>query len=168
MTSFAASKDGSFIAIGVDEKRDLSEHVLELWDTKTNKRRFRVRVPLGTFTAMAFSRTGEFLATGSDDGTMRIWNTSTGRITESASENCTISSVIFDPSRRLLAYTTTAKELANCKLIRIGTGTVLKSWNVDSHGATIVRFSRDGNKLVTVGGEFTIRVWDIKDVWPPK
>jgi WD40 repeat protein len=66
----------------------------------------------------------------------------------------------------VLAYTTTGKEPANCKLVEIDTGKTLAAWNVDSHGAGLVRFSMDGQRVATVGGEFTIRIWDVKGSLP--
>jgi WD40 repeat protein len=168
MTVFAANDDGAMVAIGADEGDKASEHVLEIWGTKASKQLFRLNVPQGSFSAAAFDPKGPSLATGNLDGTVRVWDTMTGKIVASISEDAAVSFVSFHPRERFLAYTTYEKKSANCKIVNVDTGKAQSQFNVDSKGASIVRFSRDGGKLATVGGDFTIRVWNVKDILPTK
>lgn len=51
-----------------------SDNTIRLWDTHSLKERAILRGHRGTVTALAFSRNGEFLITGSEDRRVKIWD----------------------------------------------------------------------------------------------
>jgi len=67
--SLAYSSDGSVLASG----SGYSDHTIRLWDAQTGELLRQLEGHPGSVDNLAFSRLGEFLASGSYDGTLRLW-----------------------------------------------------------------------------------------------
>ncbi|NUS23269.1 MAG: hypothetical protein HOV92_03450 [Streptomyces sp.] len=116
----------------------------------------------GPVRAVAFSPDGRTIATGGDDGVVRLWDAATQRKigTPLIGHNDGITSLAFGPGGRTLASSSFD-------------GTA-RLWNVTDHqqigaafdarvGPTFaVALSPDGRTLLTGGGDdFSIRIWDV-------
>ena len=113
----------------------------------------------GSVRCAVFSPDGSLIASGSEDHTVRIWDSATGK--QSAvlrSHDDTVFGVAFSPDGRLVAS---------------GSGDhTIKVWDVSGREETVtlrghsedvlaVAFSPDGQQLVSGSGDKTIKVWDI-------
>ena len=101
------------------------------------------------------------LASASADGTVRLWNTATGRPRGEPLHGHTdaVNAVAFSPNGRLLASASTDQ--------------TVRLWNTDTgqpdgeplagHGGAVngVAFSHDGALLVSAGTDQTVLVWDL-------
>ncbi|HKA07354.1 MAG TPA: hypothetical protein VKD71_08865 [Gemmataceae bacterium] len=159
----AVSPDGSLMAIGTStERKDFGrDYSLEIWSVVPSKRLAHYDKLGGDLTVMRFTPDGKVLATGGSDGTLALYDVGTGKLTRTLTENYTVSSVDFHPSRPYLAYTTYDRHgTPNLGIVDLPSGLEIGKSSVDVYGARQVCFSPDGKTVVTVGGEAQVRVWE--------
>jgi WD40 repeat protein len=108
--------------------------------------------------AVAFSPDGWLLATGSDDGTARVWDMATGDCLRTLTGHTnTVWAVAFSPDGRLLA---TASVDTTARLWDPATGDCLGTLTGHTSEVTGVAFSPDGRLLATGSNDKTARLWD--------
>ncbi len=110
-------------------------------------------------TAAAFSSDGRLVATGSLDGTAKIWSLADGRVVATLrGHNKPLTDVAFSRDSQLIV-TTSRDGTARIWRVRDGTGTVILRGN----GAFMssAAFSPNGSYLVTASAaDRTISLWD--------
>jgi WD40 repeat protein len=106
------------------------------------------------------SRDGEYIASGSWDGTVKIWDAPSGNelLTIKKAHTSSLSSVVFSPD---------GQRLASC-----GVDSTIKIWDTPSglllhtltgHTSPVSRiaFSPNGTRLASGGSDQTVRLWDL-------
>jgi WD40 repeat protein len=116
--------------------------------------RFRQGDPI---TALAFSPDGATLVSGGEDGTLRFWDTATGKmITRWHGENTSIDFIAFSRDGQLLAAGSPATSIG---LREPATGNVIRrfgSWL----GTGCVDFSPRANLIASSGGDSIVHLWE--------
>jgi WD40 repeat protein len=158
------SPDGGLIAVGLStEQKDFaSAYSLEVWSVVPAKRRVRYEGLNDSLAVIRFSPDGQVLATGGRDGTLTLYDVPTGKLIRTLTEDYTVSSVDFHPTKPFLAFTTfDGKGNPNLRIVDLPSGKIVGSKRVDLHGTRQVCFSPNGKTLATVGGEAFVRVWEL-------
>jgi len=118
----------------------------------------------GKVNSIAYSPDGLHLASGSDDGSVRLWDTVTGRETisplRSGDGNITVSSVAFSPAGKFIASGAVngAIHLWDVCMDRRPMPPLL------GHEGTVacVTFSPDGALIASAGADFLVRLWSVE------
>jgi WD40 repeat protein len=113
----------------------------------------------GAAGALAFSRDGRFVATGSSDKTVKLWDVATGyELRTFTGHHGTVDAVAFSPDGRTI--------------LSGGDDNALKVWNVFSgaelrtfagHRGTVksIVFSENGRLALSGGWDNTMKLWDV-------
>jgi len=111
--------------------------------------------------SVAFSADSKTLASGSMDGTIRLWDVASGQELKTLKGHSSdVNSVAFTPDGKTLA---SASDDNTIKLWDVVLGQELKTLKVDLNPVVSMAFSPDGKTLVSVCGVFNriIKLWDV-------
>ncbi len=113
----------------------------------------------GMATSFAFSADGTTLASGSRDGTIRLWDVATGTAQHTLTGHTSwVESVAFSPDGTTLAV---GSDDSTIRLWDVATGTVQHTLTEHTHRVWSVAFSPDGRTLASGSQDGTVRLWDV-------
>ena len=156
------SQDGNMFAVALNSTHATKDNKFSiyLWGVSENPFKQSHTILKGhskNINVLAFSPSSSKLASGSEDGTIRIWNTRTG--TE-------ISSLSSDKTRAL-AFSVDGKILASgstdgtIRLWDVAMKTQLKTLEVENDTENVLAISPDNEILASGTHEGVIHLWDI-------
>ncbi|KAL2270157.1 hypothetical protein VTJ83DRAFT_2341 [Remersonia thermophila] len=109
--------------------------------------------------AIAFSPDGHTLVSGSEETTIRLWDTATGIYQQTLEgHSAAVTAIAFSPDGKILA---SASKDTTIRLWDIATGTHQQTLEGHSAAVTAIAFSPDGKILASASKDTTIRLWDI-------
>ncbi len=114
----------------------------------------------GSVRGLAFSSDGTLLASGSEDRTIRVWDTGTWKLkTTITTPSQAAWPLAFLPGTHTLAAATFQR--GGVELIDAITGQTSGTLAGDHNDICDLAFSPDGTKLATGGNDRTARLWDV-------
>jgi WD40 repeat protein len=115
----------------------------------------------GRVFVVAFSPDGGTLASGSWDGTVRLWEVATGKELHLFQEpKAPVRALAFAPDGKVLAYSSDGSGIV---LRETATGKALRHMKAHRAPITFVAFSPDGNLLASKSWDQTFRLWNVAD-----
>ena len=175
--SVAFSPDGTKLASGS------SDNTIKLWDVKTGNEKgtltghgmkMRMDVLVGTVYSVEFSPDGKMLASGSEDGTAKLWDVETGKVINNLSwlEKKILQEKMiverYKASHYSVAFSSDGKMLASgladytIKLWDVKTGNVINTLTGHTDRVTSVAFNPYGKMLASGSWDNSIKLWDVK------
>ncbi|NTG32408.1 PQQ-binding-like beta-propeller repeat protein [Agrobacterium rhizogenes] len=100
-----------------------------------------------------------WIAAGSEDGTVGVWDSQSGKRRFSSSQGANVLAVHFNPDQTQFV---TAELGGSVKLYDTLTGKLIKELQGRGRDANAARYSNDGSRVVTASGDHTVRVWDVR------
>jgi WD40 repeat protein len=162
----APALGGSGVAFSPDGQRQAGARwgVVKVWDAGTRQEVLSLQhtggFQHGGVVGVAFSPAGARLASVSGDGTVKVWDTATGKaifILEGHSAGAR--SVAFSPDGRLLASVGSDWSV---RLWDAATGKELLLRRPHLDQVTAVAFSPDGRRLASASLDATVKVWPLR------
>ncbi|WP_437913721.1 pentapeptide repeat-containing protein [Sorangium sp. So ce302] len=115
-------------------------------------------IPASSCNAVAWNPSGDLLATGHGDGSVRLWDVVSGRaIRGIAGHLGPVNSVAFSPDGRTLA---SGSDDSSVRLWKVESGRVLRVFEGHGVGVRSVVFSADGRTLASGAGR-AMRLWKV-------
>jgi WD40 repeat protein/beta-lactamase regulating signal transducer with metallopeptidase domain len=162
--SVAYSPDGKMLAVA-DGPPD-TPGTVTLWDVVTRKVSATLDGHERGVATVAFAPDGTTVASGSWDGTIRIWDTRTREVRHVLTDLSGVTELAFSPDGRLLA---SAGEGDVVTLWDVATGSEDSRLNDFRFPVQCVAFSPDGRLLATGGGDNRpgsrgeVKLWDVAE-----
>jgi WD40 repeat protein len=128
-----------------------------IWDLQTSKPMQFLRGHRRTILSLAVSTDGHLLASGSEDGTIRLWDTRTWKEVGLLQHETNVYGLAFSPDDTRLAAACGDSVI---RLWDVATRQDVAELRGHSDYVYTLSFSPDGTRLVSGSGDFTVRVWD--------
>jgi WD40 repeat protein len=107
--------------------------------------------------SVAYSPDGRYVATGSDDGTVKVWESSSGRrVADCTGHTNWVTSVAYSPDGRYMA---SGSRDGTLKVWESSSGRLVADCAGHTHRVTSVAYSPDGRYVVSGSSDRTLRLW---------
>ncbi len=113
----------------------------------------------GIISSFAFSPDGSKLVSGSDDQTIKFWNTNTCKIEKTLTSSNRITNINFSPKGTILASGTSD---GNIDLRDPKSGELKQTLIGHSHDISSIAFSPDESMLISGSRDFSVKLWDLR------
>lgn len=138
---------------------------INIWDVNRATNLREIPLPVGiSVDVIAFSRSGQTVATGMGDGSIKIWQVATAKEWKEnfPKHSKAISAMVYSPDGMTIASGSQDGTIKVWSLRRGEVGKVLHNFTEHKDLISAIAFSRDGQTLVSSSVDRTIKIWDLK------
>ena len=148
--AIAFSPDGKHLASG-----GFGDGAVQVWDLSTSET-ITLEGHTKAIEGLAFHPNGEWLATASDDLTMKLWDATTGELLWEITDFAdVVDSIAFSPDGTRLAAASTGSEIRIWDATEVEGNEILKI----EENVSAVTFSPDGTQIAAATGS-NVKIWD--------
>jgi len=136
-----------------------------IWDIESGNELCKLLGHTRSVRSVAISPNNMYVASSSDDYTIRIWDLESGIQKLLIQTNETINSVSFSPdSSKIVSGGFTNQNDFKIRIWDVNSGNELDKENIKNHKSVIncVVFSPDGSKIASCAYDGTIKIWDVQ------
>ena len=127
------------------------------WDTQSRIMVGSLNGHSGNVTSVAYDQSGKVIATGSIDGTVRLWDRQNFKELAIFDHGVNVYDIAFSPNGQRLA---TACDDNTIRLWDVARHEVVAELNGHADYVHAIAFSPDGTRIVSASGDKTLRIWD--------
>ena len=133
-----------------------------LYDTETYQERTLLTDYTGSADSVCLSTDGHILASGSWDGTIKLWDVATGTLQRTLTSGYFLTGVRLSPDGRTLASAGSSEMGTGIELWDVTTGTMRQELSPEGYPEVLsMDFSPDGQTLASSSHSDTVRLWDV-------
>ena len=153
------SQNGNMLAAALNAEQATEDYrfTVHVWDIPDRKLNLTLKGHTDKVNALAFTPDGKMLASGSDDGTIQLWDISIGVPTLSLRAGKT-GALAFSSDGKMLA---SANNSDSIQLWDVTTGRQWTSLKSENGYITVLAFSTDGKILASGDRYGSIQLWDV-------
>jgi WD40 repeat protein len=151
ITSLSYSGDGKHLLATT------GEGLVRLFDVDSQSDMLALEGHRGYVWAGAIGADGQTLATGGEDGTIRLWSTPAESLPVIAYEDAIAGTAAFSPDGRRVVIPSSD---GMGRILDATTGALQMSLKGHTDGLETASFSPDGRRVLTAGDDGTARIWD--------
>ncbi len=143
MEQIALSPDGDFLAVA-------TKFGIWIYDITNTEKNYRLIPCTSSIECIAFSPDGQTIASGSQDGTIRLWRVDTGKQKQTfIGHTYEIYTMVFSPDGKTLA----SASIHKINLWDLKTGTHKETFHQNARSISRMIFNRDGLIFANVNGD---------------
>lgn len=131
---------------------------LILWNARTGERMRTLSGHQATISRLVFSSDDRTLASADENGTIKLWDLTTGEIRDSFSTGSKVTALRFAPTGQMLASASEDKTISLWDLRSDGLRVKLKK---HAAAVNVLAFSPDGQLLASGSDDRTVIIWEI-------
>ncbi|RKU20242.1 hypothetical protein C6503_06625, partial [Candidatus Poribacteria bacterium] len=156
------SQSGNMLATALNSKKATKDYrfTVHLWNIPHRTVNLTLKGHTDNVNALAFTPEGQTIASGSDDGTIRLWETSTGTEILKLQSGKT-RTLAFSRDGKILASVSSSIKIYKIQLWDVTTGDKLTSIEEQNDSGNVLAFSADSKILACGSRDGTIRLWDV-------
>lgn len=155
--AIAFHPEGNIVALSVEGHPGSMRGVVALWNWLSGEvQRFPAhRLPINR---LAFSPSGEFMVTASQDGTVKIWSFPEMELLHTLRHEDMVFALDISPDSKFVA---SGSRDGTVKLWRAESGTLIRQQESYNGGIYALAFNQEGTLLASGAGSGSIRVWEV-------
>jgi WD40 repeat protein len=163
MYSINSPKYVNAICFSSDGSRFLTasstDTTIRIWNAQDGSLLKMFRHPHGYLLCAAFSPAGNYVASGSRDSILAVWDIAAGTQKLVINEGASVENLDWSPDGSMIVSGLCP---AKARLWDASTGKCLRTFQSAGQGIEYVRFSPDGSKIAAAGSSAALKIWDYR------